>query len=810
MQTLEEQERAGMESRNFCAYNRTQGSFLSLRIRSVDALHQSAQEQLQSLADNSQSGLWISPFGVLPEGHSKLIFDLVYLDQDCRVLAVESFPNPSAQPPDGPIASALALPPRTITASITQPGDELIIWSLTENEPQPQRGFRTGRRSRAKSSDEPGTKTSPAEPSAEKPSAHPEEEHEDRTSRGSFFRRLFTRKSAEKESGAPISLFASQTEPAIPSSQEKLHTEAPAPVAGSDPAALEPIEAAEAIAVAQLIQVAEPIVPIELQSAPAVPTEFTLGGSELPAESTAATQLEAPVPAIPLGEAPVTVEPAPVPSPLPIAKPVVEAPTVAAPAPVIEEAKQPSAPVSTPVIPGPAQSIEEPSVAVASRIAPPSGLPIPAEPGPADLPLSSAPTDQASSTEAPQSPIPFEEFPIEGRTVVTRPEPIQPEPGTPAPAAAIPVLPAPAAATAPPALKPEPATSAASQPVGTKAPAMPVAAPVPVRQPHDPAAAPKAQKELSRPEAPSTQQPMKSRRIVAIPGPNGTTYVVQDGDEAAHAEATSAGGSAPLPEALPPVSTPVASETMAQPPAPIAQPPAAPLPAAQPSAPPLSISLPAAAIEPMLGTAPVAASQPVAQGNDEPAPEAVPSLERVAQKASEWKKAREHAKRKEIERREAKRRRFKPETKWPAEKAPTPSLGKRFVKWLTAPPPAAKRMRSPEIVAYFWTGGTPQPHKVLNISVTGLYIVTKFRWLQGTVLVMNLQWTDSDGNHPGDTISVLAKVVRSGEDGVGFQFVTSDAVDLLDGQYIPGKGSDRAALDRFLWRRKRPATKASA
>lgn len=182
----------------------------------------------------------------------------------------------------------------------------------------------------------------------------------------------------------------------------------------------------------------------------------------------------------------------------------------------------------------------------------------------------------------------------------------------------------------------------------------------------------------------------------------------------------------------------------------------------------------------------------------------------TAEKAKQWKKARRHAQRKETERREAKRRKFKTESTPSEESAPKQSFSKRFVRWLTAPPTPAKRMRAPEIVAYFWTGGTPQPHRVANISVTGLYLFTKDRWLAGTVIVMNLQWTDSDGTKPGDTIAVLAKVVRSGEDGVGFQFVTSDSIDLLEGQYIPGHGSDRAALDRFLWRRKRMAAKAHA
>ncbi len=159
--------------------------------------------------------------------------------------------------------------------------------------------------------------------------------------------------------------------------------------------------------------------------------------------------------------------------------------------------------------------------------------------------------------------------------------------------------------------------------------------------------------------------------------------------------------------------------------------------------------------------------------------------------------------RRNTERREVPREQLDAEKEAPSEPKTTPSLGLRFLRWLNAPPKAAERLRSPEIVAYFWTGGTPHPHKIGNISVTGLYLLTKDRWLRDTVLLMNLQLKNSEGTKDGESLSVLAKVVWSGEDGVGFQFVTSETVNLIQGQTLPGKGADRKALDKFLRRYRR-------
>jgi hypothetical protein len=89
----------------------------------------------------------------------------------------------------------------------------------------------------------------------------------------------------------------------------------------------------------------------------------------------------------------------------------------------------------------------------------------------------------------------------------------------------------------------------------------------------------------------------------------------------------------------------------------------------------------------------------------------------------------------------------------------------------------AQRMKAPLLVAYYWDGSAPTSHQIQNISSTGFYLSTKERWLPGTMLTMSLQRTDMAHENSGTepNISVLSKVVRLDEDGVGFAFIPLDS-----------------------------------
>ena len=108
----------------------------------------------------------------------------------------------------------------------------------------------------------------------------------------------------------------------------------------------------------------------------------------------------------------------------------------------------------------------------------------------------------------------------------------------------------------------------------------------------------------------------------------------------------------------------------------------------------------------------------------------------------------------------------------------------------------ARRMKAPLLVAYYWDGAAPASHAIQNISSTGLYLVTKERWLLGTMLTMTLQRTDIAHGHSGTEphIAVLSKVVRLDEEGVGFAFVPLEA---HPGD-LKSKPVDSKALVKFL------------
>jgi len=86
-------------------------------------------------------------------------------------------------------------------------------------------------------------------------------------------------------------------------------------------------------------------------------------------------------------------------------------------------------------------------------------------------------------------------------------------------------------------------------------------------------------------------------------------------------------------------------------------------------------------------------------------------------------------------------------------------------------PRKASREPMDGLVAHFFTGGNPQAHEIRDVSSTGLYVVTTERWYIGTVIRMTLSKPDI-GQHPSErSITINARSVRWGNDGVGLEFV---------------------------------------
>jgi uncharacterized membrane protein (UPF0127 family) len=129
----------------------------------------------------------------------------------------------------------------------------------------------------------------------------------------------------------------------------------------------------------------------------------------------------------------------------------------------------------------------------------------------------------------------------------------------------------------------------------------------------------------------------------------------------------------------------------------------------------------------------------------------------------------------------------------------------RFLRWLSTDRRGSKRHPLPGLVAYYWTGGAPQAFHIADISTNGLYLLTDERWFPGTMILMTLQRTNTDGDDPDDFISVLTKVIRWGTDGVGLSFVPSNTVDLNSGEPLPETGVGKRALHRFIQRVQQPS-----
>jgi hypothetical protein len=93
----------------------------------------------------------------------------------------------------------------------------------------------------------------------------------------------------------------------------------------------------------------------------------------------------------------------------------------------------------------------------------------------------------------------------------------------------------------------------------------------------------------------------------------------------------------------------------------------------------------------------------------------------------------------------------------------------RLIVGETPDPRFSTRESVPGLIAYFFTGGTPQQNPVRDISLSGIYILTSERWYIGTIVRVTL--TDRHNPTAERSITVNAKVVRWGDDGVGLEFV---------------------------------------
>ncbi len=129
-----------MESQTFCAYNQTRECFLGLKVKAGDlSLNHVAQPMLEKPMKSGE-GLWMKPFRGIAATAMPAPLDLIYLDEECRVIDLaESFPTFQVSSSSPQPQSVLALPAHSIYSSQTQSGDQLVLCVAEEMERQLER-----------------------------------------------------------------------------------------------------------------------------------------------------------------------------------------------------------------------------------------------------------------------------------------------------------------------------------------------------------------------------------------------------------------------------------------------------------------------------------------------------------------------------------------------------------------------------------------------------------------------------------------------------------------------------------------------
>src|SRR5579859_5681565 len=98
-----------------CAYNQTRECFLGLEVSAAEFSYANLEDRLSERGLFSGEGLWLNPFHGIPMTGLYAQLDLIYLDEECRVIeAVESYPTFLASPSRPRAESVLVLPAHSI------------------------------------------------------------------------------------------------------------------------------------------------------------------------------------------------------------------------------------------------------------------------------------------------------------------------------------------------------------------------------------------------------------------------------------------------------------------------------------------------------------------------------------------------------------------------------------------------------------------------------------------------------------------------------------------------------------------------
>ena len=122
-----------MERATYCVYNQTRECFLSLSVTAANTTFARLKGLIGRFKLGFDEGIWVVPSSGVHTLGVLFPLDLIYLDENHRVIhVVEYFPSFRIAPLRIRAASVLELPTHTIYSSQTQPGDQLLICAAEE------------------------------------------------------------------------------------------------------------------------------------------------------------------------------------------------------------------------------------------------------------------------------------------------------------------------------------------------------------------------------------------------------------------------------------------------------------------------------------------------------------------------------------------------------------------------------------------------------------------------------------------------------------------------------------------------------
>ena len=102
-------------------------------------------------------------------------------------------------------------------------------------------------------------------------------------------------------------------------------------------------------------------------------------------------------------------------------------------------------------------------------------------------------------------------------------------------------------------------------------------------------------------------------------------------------------------------------------------------------------------------------------------------------------------------------------------------LSTRWLEKLLVPESdRADRRPAANFAAYYWSDGALRQDAVRDISASGAYIYTNERWAVGTIVALTLQNPGPLERSRERRITTRARVVRSGDDGIGLAFLAAN------------------------------------